>query len=129
MLVRSERLPSVFLCYLLIDLQIGIMSRVYGISIRKMSTQFEKGSPAVRNLIVRLAPETHEITEADQSTLGSSYLDQMPTDDEVNVLHSFLRTKKNLLVITGAGISTSSGVPDYRGPLGSYKLGPEIFSD
>jgi hypothetical protein len=52
-----------------------------------------------------------------------SYLDQQPTPDEVSSLLSFLRTKKSLLVITGAGVSTSSGVPDYRGPLGSYKQG------
>lgn len=125
--MRSQRLSSLLLCYLLLALHIGIMSRVHGINIRKMSTRFDKGSPTVRNLIVRLVPESQEITEIDQSILGSSYLDQMPTDNEVNILYSFLRTKKNLLVITGAGISTSSGVPDYRGPLGSYKLGPIIF--
>lgn len=53
----------------------------------------------------------------------ASYLDRKPTDDEVSRLYSFLQSKRNVLVITGAGISTSSGVPDYRGPLGSYKLG------
>ena len=52
-----------------------------------------------------------------------SYLDQKPTDEEVHSLFSYLRTKRNVLVISGAGISTSSGVPDYRGPQGSYKLG------
>ena len=52
-----------------------------------------------------------------------SYLDMKPTDQEIETLYEFLRQKKNVLVITGAGISTSSGVPDYRGPLGSYKLG------
>ena len=52
-----------------------------------------------------------------------SYLDMKPTDQEIETLYEFLRHKKNVLVITGAGISTSSGVPDYRGPLGSYKLG------
>ena len=55
-----------------------------------------------------------------------SYLDMKPTDQEIETLYEFLRQKKNVLVITGAGISTSSGVPDYRGPLGSYKLG-DIF--
>ena len=53
----------------------------------------------------------------------SSYLDQKPTDEEIDTLYSFLHKKKNVLVISGAGMSTSSGVPDYRGPLGSYKLG------
>lgn len=58
-------------------------------------------------------------------TSTPSYLDQKPTDKEISSLYSFLREKKNVLVISGAGISTSSGVPDYRGPLGSYKLGPK----
>lgn len=53
----------------------------------------------------------------------SSYLDQKPTDEEIDTLYSFLHKKRNVLVISGAGMSTSSGVPDYRGPLGSYKLG------
>lgn len=57
-----------------------------------------------------------------------SYLDKKPTDDEVSRLHSFLKSKRNVLVITGAGISTSSGVPDYRGPLGSYKLGMNFLT-
>jgi hypothetical protein len=57
-----------------------------------------------------------------------SYLDKKPTDDEVSRLHSFLQSKRNVLVITGAGISTSSGVPDYRGPLGSYKLGMNVHT-
>lgn len=58
----------------------------------------------------------------------ASYLDKKPTDEEVSRLHSFLQSKRNVLVITGAGISTSSGVPDYRGPLGSYKLGTILFT-
>ena len=56
-----------------------------------------------------------------------SYLNIAPTDQEIEALYTFLRNKKNVLCITGAGISTSSGVPDYRGPLGSYKLGNTNF--
>ena len=46
-----------------------------------------------------------------------------PTEKEINDLTSFLKPKKSCLVITGAGCSTESGIPDYRGPNGSYKRG------
>lgn len=63
------------------------------------------------------------LSDSNELVSTLSYLDQKPTDEEVDSLFSFLRTKRNVLVISGAGISTSSGVPDYRGPQGSYKLG------
>ena len=58
-----------------------------------------------------------------------SYLELKPSEYEVEALYNFFRDKKNVLVITGAGMSTSSGVPDYRGPLGSYKLGALVNND
>jgi hypothetical protein len=38
-------------------------------------------------------------------------------------LKDFLYSKTRLVCLTGAGISTQSGIPDYRGPQGSYKKG------
>ena len=52
-----------------------------------------------------------------------SYLQQPPHEHEIHALSTFLSNKRNVCVITGAGVSTSSGIPDYRGPQGSYKLG------
>lgn len=46
-----------------------------------------------------------------------------PNEEEIHQLHSFLEHFKNVAIITGAGISTGSGIPDYRGPNGSYKKG------
>lgn len=46
-----------------------------------------------------------------------------PTESEINDLAAFLKPKYSCLVITGAGCSTESGIPDYRGPNGSYKRG------
>ncbi|ELR18991.1 sirtuin, putative [Acanthamoeba castellanii str. Neff] len=56
-----------------------------------------------------------------------------PTDEreaEEALLH-FVASRRNLLVITGAGISTESGLPDYRGPQGSYAKGhkPTLYRD
>ena len=73
-----------------------------------------------------MSTEQHSLeglSDSNESISPPSYLDQKPTEEEVDSLFSFLRTKRNVLVISGAGISTSSGVPDYRGPQGSYKLG------
>lgn len=38
-------------------------------------------------------------------------------------LLSICRSASNLVVLTGAGISTDSGIPDYRSPAGSYSKG------
>ena len=38
-------------------------------------------------------------------------------------LASWLSGKSNVVVLTGAGLSTDSGIPDYRGKAGSYRLG------
>jgi NAD-dependent deacetylase sirtuin 4 len=54
-----------------------------------------------------------------------------PKNDEIQQLESFLRGNDNIVVITGAGVSTSSGIPDYRGPQGSYNRGhkPVVHSE
>ena len=38
-------------------------------------------------------------------------------------LREWLAGSRRLLVLTGAGASTDSGIPDYRGPNGSYSKG------
>ena len=41
--------------------------------------------------------------------------------DAVDTLQAWLRTHRRIFVLTGAGISTNSGIPDYRGPDGRWK--------
>jgi NAD-dependent deacetylase len=43
------------------------------------------------------------------------------TDDAIERLASLLRSARRILVFTGAGISTGSGIADYRGPDGLWK--------
>ena len=54
--------------------------------------------------------------------------------EEMNKLmniKNMIEKSKKLLVVTGAGISTESGVPDYRSPNGSYSKGhkPTLYQD
>jgi NAD-dependent SIR2 family protein deacetylase len=42
---------------------------------------------------------------------------------EVDALTDFVSRSRALLVLTGAGVSTGSGIPDYRGVNGSYRRG------
>ncbi|CAF4467015.1 unnamed protein product, partial [Adineta steineri] len=37
-----------------------------------------------------------------------------PSSDEINKLQEFISQSKRLFIISGAGISTESGIPDYR---------------
>ncbi|XP_071736272.1 NAD-dependent protein deacylase SRT2-like [Rutidosis leptorrhynchoides] len=46
-----------------------------------------------------------------------------PTQKDVNLLSEFFDRSKNLVVLTGAGISTECGIPDYRSPGGAYNTG------
>src|SRR5262245_28451253 len=42
-------------------------------------------------------------------------------------LVQYLREAREILVFTGAGISTSSGIPDYRGPQGVWKTRQPVY--
>jgi hypothetical protein len=58
----------------------------------------------------------------DPSSLSSTH-----SNDDVNacaeLLYDWMKHKTSVLCLTGAGMSTESGIPDYRGHKGSYFTG------
>mgnify|MGYP003646754017 FL=1 len=51
-------------------------------------------------------------------------------DAELSQLRKLIHQATNIVVFTGAGISTESGIPDFRGPNGIWKtMRPIDFSD
>ncbi len=42
-------------------------------------------------------------------------------------LNQYIKKANNIVVFTGAGISTESGIPDFRGPQGIWKTITPIY--
>lgn len=47
----------------------------------------------------------------------------------IDELAALIAASQRILVFTGAGISTASGIPDYRGPQGVWKTRTPVFYD
>jgi NAD-dependent deacetylase len=48
-------------------------------------------------------------------------------DSEIETLAGAIRKASRVLLFTGAGISTASGIPDYRGPKGVWKRRRPVY--
>jgi NAD-dependent deacetylase len=46
-------------------------------------------------------------------------------DDRVETLAQWVRSARNVVALSGAGISTDSGIPDFRGPQGVWTRNPK----
>lgn len=49
----------------------------------------------------------------------------MSDDDQIDEVRSWIDEAKRVVVLTGAGISTESGIPDFRGPQGVWTKNPQ----
>lgn len=59
--------------------------------------------------------------EKTQLLHAPSYAVQAQTDDALDALMDFITHYKRLFILTGAGCSTASGIPDYRDTKGEWK--------
>src|SRR5688572_4934653 len=50
---------------------------------------------------------------------------QPDLDRAIASVRSWIDTAERVVVLTGAGISTESGIPDFRGPQGVWTKNPE----
>ena len=46
-------------------------------------------------------------------------------DASIDIVRDWIRQSERIVVLTGAGISTDSGIPDFRGPKGLWTQNPE----
>jgi NAD-dependent deacetylase len=46
------------------------------------------------------------------------------TNDLIGRVRDWIRNAQRIVVLTGAGISTDSGIPDFRGPKGVWTKNP-----
>ncbi|AQK44303.1 NAD-dependent protein deacetylase SRT1 [Zea mays] len=60
----------------------------------------------------------------DVGTVGMPEIFETPelVQNKIEELAAMVQKSKHLVVFTGAGISTSSGIPDFRGPMGVWTL-------
>jgi NAD-dependent deacetylase len=56
---------------------------------------------------------------------GALDSDEVGVDEAIAQLRTWIRGAERVAVLTGAGISTDSGIPDFRGPQGVWTKNPE----
>lgn len=54
---------------------------------------------------------------------GKEELDLLPDSATLDRMAEMIRSSSRMVAFTGAGISTESGIPDYRGPNGVWQTG------
>lgn len=84
------------------------------------------GTSNIRTIARVVVPRTSSMHEATHRPPDpQTFLLSTPgaLEAKVNELVEWMTGKDNILTLTGAGLSTESGIPDYRGNQGAYHNG------
>lgn len=74
-------------------------------------------------------PQGTEAEEGGVTPAGSPAHTGLIVEDAHQQLVQQLRQAERMLVFTGAGVSTRSGIPDYRGPRGIWRTRKPVYYD
>ncbi len=77
------------------------------------------GTPAVSPLPIPFA------TASRRAATGSGYVARMVDRTDVEQAQALVAASRRVVVLTGAGVSTDSGIPDFRGPKGLWTTNPK----
>lgn len=65
----------------------------------------------IHHSVLERPPDPHDLLNSNEQ------------EERIQHLYDWWRERDSVLVLTGAGLSTESGIPDYRGNNGSYHRG------
>lgn len=71
----------------------------------------------------KAASENKEILSSNFRNKNMVPSSDPPSSADISLLSQFFDKSSKLVVLTGAGISTECGIPDYRSPSGAYSTG------
>ncbi|KAG0480534.1 hypothetical protein HPP92_011392 [Vanilla planifolia] len=123
--------PTATIWHLLSCKALGRMCR--GVVCGLISVRHQKGShpPCTKRQMLASSYPASEVNRKDENKSFNQLLREKkivpdsdpPSAKDIDGLYQFFDRSCKLMVLSGAGLSTESGIPDYRSPNGAYSSG------